>query len=307
MRGRLGTIGIGAVLLVALSGLAGCSGGDGGDAASGGGTAAVMREGTGGAVGDYDAVGAVAGEKTPGVDAAQTAALRLPELGPSVIKTASLRLELKRDGFEDALHDARQAAVAAGGFVVSSATTGEHGGDLVLRVPAEKFGAVLEELEGLGDVKGERVEGTDVTAEFVDLDARRRNLEAQEAVLIDLMAKAQTVADTIRVQNELSRVQGSIEQIEGRLRYLRDQTSYSTIALTMTEAGVAAPSTPSALDQAWQEAKDNATSVVTAVIEGAGLVIPLAILLGAAALAGVAVWRRIEGRRAAGPDAPAQA
>ena len=98
-----------------------------------------------------------------------------------------------------------------------------------------------------------------------------------------LMDRAVTVTDTIRVQNELSQVQGQIEQIQGRLRYLHDQADLSTITVSLREAGAHAPGQPTAIGSAFRRGWDHAVSVVTAVIAGAGVVIPLALLAGAGA------------------------
>ena len=54
-----------------------------------------------------------------------------------------------------------------------------------------------------------------------------------------------SVTDTIRVENELSQVQGQIEQIAGRLRYLHDQADMSTITVSLKQAGAAATAPPS--------------------------------------------------------------
>ena len=70
----------------------------------------------------------------------------------------------------------------------------------------------------------------------------------------------------------------------------------STITLTLTQTGAApaAPSEPNAISQAFRDAGSYSLDVVTTVIAGAGLVLPLAILAGIAFLVGRAVWRRVE-------------
>ena len=72
----------------------------------------------------------------------------------------------------------------------------------------------MHKLHTLGGakVRSESVSGQEVGQEFVDLAARERNLHAQERVLLRLMNRAISVTDTIRVENELSQVQGQIEQ-----------------------------------------------------------------------------------------------
>jgi hypothetical protein len=158
-----------------------------------------------------------------------------------------------------------------------------------VRVPADGFGRTLAQLEDLGDVQQEHVSGRDVTQEFVDLQARLRNFTAQEAVLLRLMDRSVSVADTIRVQSHLQGVQLEIERLRGRIRFLEDQTDMSTITVNFEEAGAPAPRTGT-IEKAWERAVDAAFAVVSAVIVGAGFVVPIALMIGVAFL--VAGWVR---------------
>ncbi len=216
------------------------------------------------------------------------APLDLPTVGPSVIKTGELSVEVERDGLGEAMDRATEVASRYGGFVVSSTTVGAEArrGSLVLRVPSERFEDALGDLRGLGEVDRERVAGQDVGQEFVDLEARLRNLRAQEAVLLRLFDDATTVADTIRVQQELSGVQLQIEEIEGRLRYLRDQTSLGTIRVALADEGAAAPG---ALDRAVERAVGGFLAVLTTLVVGLGYALPLGLI----GLAGLLVYRRV--------------
>ena len=72
-------------------------------------------------------------------------------------------------------------------------------------------------------------------------------------------------------------MQLEIERIRGRLRYLRDQTSMATIELNVREVG-AAPGPDTMLERAWKRALRLSLSVVSAVIVGAGFVVPVAAL-----------------------------
>jgi len=220
------------------------------------------------------------------------AASTLPGVGPSVIKTAEIALEIERGGFKDALQDATAVASAEGGFVLSSSVQGRESrrGSIVLRVPSDRFEAALASLRGLGSVERERVSGEDVGQEFVDLEARLRNLRAQEAVLLRLMNEAQTVTDTIRVQKELTGIQLEVEQIRGRLRYLHDQASFGTISVSMVEAGVVAPGEPGIIAQAWERAVEGFLAVIGGLITALGVLVPIAVL---ALLSWVVIRRRL--------------
>jgi hypothetical protein len=204
----------------------------------------------------------------------------LPDLGLSVIKTATVTLEVKDDELQETLQNATSSAEKYGGFVVSTSVSDDEDnptGSIVVRVPAERFGDALADLESLGDVASESVSGQDVTQEFIDLQARLRNYVAQEAVLLKLMDQAQSVSDTIRVQNELQRVQLEIERLRGRITYLEDQTAMSTIELRVAaEGAVGAP--PGDFEKAWERAKDGLVAVIAGLIASLGVILPIGLL-----------------------------
>jgi hypothetical protein len=231
--------------------------------------------------------GAVAGGPVAGV--------ALPPVEPNVIKAADLRVEIRRSTLRDAVGEVTAIAGRHGGFVLSTQVAGTkaRSGILVIRVPAERFEVALAEIRELGPkVLRETVSGQDVSQEFIDLEARLRNWRAQEVVLLRLMDRAQSVTDTIRVQRELQQVQLEIEMIRGRLRYLQDQTTMSTITVGLREAGVAAPTQPGTLERAWDRAVQSFMAIVTGAVVAAGVVLPFALL----ALVGFMLFRLVRPR-----------
>lgn len=94
------------------------------------------------------------------------------------------------------------------------------------------------------------------------------------------MDRATSVSDLIQIQGQLSGVQQQIEQIQGRLQYLKDQTSFSTITIRLFEPGVARPVPRGALGRAWAQAVDGFKSVIAGVIVLLGWLAPLVILAG---------------------------
>lgn len=201
-------------------------------------------------------------------------------IAPKVIKTARVRVEVKRGGFLDALQEATTVAGTYGGFVVSSSVEGEKArrGSLVIRVPADRFEAALADIHDLGTVDRETLAGEDVGQEFVDLEARLRNLRAHEGVMLQLYEQAQTIPDSIRVQKEVTSVQLRIEEIEGRLRYLRDQAALGTISISLVETGVVPDAPPGVIERSWQQAVDVVLAIVSAGIVSLGFIVPIGLV-----------------------------
>jgi Domain of unknown function (DUF4349) len=234
----------------------------------------------------------------------------LPPIRSAVIETATLDLRVRHGKFTDAMNAAGQMAARFGGFVSRQSSSGTriHEGRLVLRIPVARFTQAREAIGRLGRTTNESVVGLDVTQQFVDLDARLDNLRSQEQALRRLMQRTETVSDTIRVQGVLQGVELQMEEIQGRLIYLRNRTALSTISVAVYEAGArpAPPAHASALWKAGRRALDSATAVVTGVIVGAGFVIPIAILALLAVLIGrlAAPWAAPLAARRRGPARP---
>jgi hypothetical protein len=279
------------VLAVVVMGFVGACSGGSDDSSTGGGDGAG-----GGTLAETDSLGApsqrgVSFEGTTsasdgGGETLDQTGSGIPGTPPRVIKTADIRIAVPKDEFRESVQSSVDVAERNGGFVNSTTVNEDNdSGSVTIRVPAERFEAALGELKQIGDVESETISGTDVTQEFVDLEARKRNLEAQEAVLLDLMDDATSISGTIKVQRELQPIQLEIERLQGRINYLEDQTDMSTITVAFGPAA-AAPSKPTnAIEKAWENAKDTFVAVISAVVMGAGFVIPIAVLLALVALA----------------------
>ncbi|HEV7844460.1 MAG TPA: DUF4349 domain-containing protein, partial [Pyrinomonadaceae bacterium] len=103
-----------------------------------------------------------------------------------------------------------------------------------IHVPAAQFDAAINEIRGAGSrVAQDKVTTQDVTEEYIDLEARIRAKQALEAQFMEIMKQARTVQDALEVQRQLSDVRAEIERYEGRRRFLENQTSLSTINVTI--------------------------------------------------------------------------
>lgn len=209
----------------------------------------------------------------------------VPRTARMVIRNASL--ELRADDPRAALRSATQIAEAAQGFVVSSTVSGSDestsSSTTTLRVPAERFEPVLQQLRALGTPLHESVSGQDVTAEYIDLDAQLRAQRKLEENFLGILSKAQTVEETLKVEGELSRVRTEIERLEGRTRYLSDQAALSTITLVATAPYQAyAPQAESAfsrIGRAFREAGDLTVETLVGLIVLLGVLVPVTAVL----------------------------
>jgi len=223
----------------------------------------------------------------------------VPQVGPQIVKTASLRLGLAHGSFEDKVAEAHAVADSFGGFIVESFASQGSGkriaeGSLVLRIPAESYDSALSRLRELGKVESLEESGQDVSNEFVDLNARIRQLRAVEAQLLELLKQADDVPAALAVQNQLSQVQLDLEQARGRLQYLDNRVAYATISMSMHELGVVAPKDGGfKIVHAWATAGSAFLIVVGWLFIGIAVAAPVLILLGLGFLVGRVIRRRV--------------
>ncbi len=213
-----------------------------------------------------------------------------------VIKTADVSIVVPRGTFGDRFDAANRIADRLGGYVQASSTHGGRSGTLTMRVPARRFQPALSSLRALGRVEAERVSGRDVTAQYVDLTARRRIALERRRVLEGLMRRATSIEQTIRVQNALDDVQLRIEELQGAINVLNDRVSQATIRVWMRETGVE-PAVQNVENASIPGAFDRAVagffSVLAGVIVGLGYLIPALALLALLWLVVTRVRRRL--------------
>jgi hypothetical protein len=264
---------------------------------SGGSESSAGSTGGGGAA--EGSVEAGAGGAVPKASDRSVSSSAVPQVGPQVVKTASLGLGIAHGSFEDKVGEAHAAADAFGGFVVESFASQGSGmriaeGSLVLRIPAESYDSALSRLRQLGKVESLEESGQDVSKEFVDLNARIRQLRAVEAQLLELLQRADDVPAALAVQNQLSQVQLDLEQARGRLQYLDNRVAFATISMSMHELGVVAPQDDGfGIVDAWATAGSAFLTVVGWLFVGIAVAAPVLILLGLGFLVGREVRRRL--------------
>lgn len=159
-----------------------------------------------------------------------------------IIRNADLTIEVAST--TQAQQQVTQIAETNGGFVVTSEAKQRENTEpakrtvdikLVVRVPSPQFNSALSQIESLATNMPQRnVTGQDVTEEFIDLEARIRTQKALELQFLEIMKQAANVADALEVQRQVAEVRTEIERLEGRKRFLANQSSLSTITVNLT-------------------------------------------------------------------------
>lgn len=148
-----------------------------------------------------------------------------------IIKTGHLRYE-SRD-LEKTHQQINRLVNRYQGFVSSDRSGKGYNEDyrsMTIRVPSQHFQAMLDSISsGVSYFDQNEITQRDVTEEFVDIEARLRAKRELENRYLELLKQAKTVKDMLEIERELSNIREEIEARQGRLNYLQNQVSYSTL------------------------------------------------------------------------------
>ncbi|MEV0094606.1 DUF4349 domain-containing protein [Streptomyces sp. NPDC050738] len=235
-----------AVLLAASLALAGCSGAGSDDSAGKSDDKAAAGEAAKPAGGG--AADSASGAKQPSAGGKPA---KSPVLTKSqIIRTASLTVQVK--DVARALDTARAAASGAGGFIGNESTrrdgSGHEVSTIVLRVPQDSYDSVLSALQGTGKLLSRRSDAKDVTDQVVDVESRIATQRASVARIRALMDRASKIGDVVQLEGELSSRQADLESLLAQQASLKDQTSLSTITLSLSEPAVKAKAAKTDVD-----------------------------------------------------------
>ena len=158
-----------------------------------------------------------------------------------VVKRAEMRVSVADPA--EAMRTVVQWAESMQGYVVNSnqwnsTSDGQTyiNASVMVRVPAERLDEMMQKVRDLAadpktGVLSETVTGEDVTAEYVDSQARLRNLKAAEAQLVELLDQAPDLEYTLDIFRELTEIRSQIEVLEGRIKYLEESAALSALSV----------------------------------------------------------------------------
>lgn len=221
-------------------------------------------------------------------------------------------VSLESDDVEAAVVDVVEVSDRYFGEITERETTTNDDGDvntarLLLRIPVKDFTAALTDLEQVADLQSSNSGQEDVTTKVIDTEVRIRAQRRSLARVEALLDRAQSISDIIRIESQLSRRQADLESLEGRLSYLNNQTSMSTISVNISlppkeketkkeepeEAGFLA-----GLEDGWKALKSFGTGTATV----AGALLPWTVVLLVVGGPVLLLVRRIRRRDGDAPD-----
>jgi len=179
----------------------------------------------------------------------------------------------------------------------SSEKTGSKTGPLyatiILKVPSEKTSAAFKDIKKLGEVETEQEGEEEVTEQYVDLNARLRNLQREEQRYLEFFNAAKTVEDMLKIEEQLSRVRGEIESLQAQIDHLEKSAQMGTITIYIHEPlSVSKPISDWGFTKALVQAIENFVLVINFLIMITGALLPFIIIILILILLIKAIFRR---------------
>ncbi len=254
--------------------------------------------------------------KGPGVVASQTGSRTTanpqvpPNVGQSakVVANGTVDLTVKNGSLQAVLAELTQLAASYGGFVAS--TQAQYGnttpstppsGTIVLRIPESSFGLAVSQAQRYGRATSVNTTSSDVTGQYINLQARIAAAQASLSQYLNILKQATTIPDILTVQTQIDSIQSNIEQMQGQLNVLDNETTYGTLTVSLTEPGPVKhqkpkpkpklPSKPSGIDNAWHDGVGGFVSGFEWFIRILGPLLITGLILAGILIIGRRAWR----------------
>ena len=159
-----------------------------------------------------------------------------------IIKKYWMETETKQ--FDDSIAKLEALINSANGYTESSSVTGKsiynsssirRTAKYVIRIPASKVEEFVKNTESMLNVISSNSTAENVTVQYYDLQSRYEVLEAEKIALNDMLEKASTIDNMLKIRNQLNNVIAEMESIKTQLKVYDSLVSYSTVTLTINE------------------------------------------------------------------------
>ncbi len=152
-----------------------------------------------------------------------------------MIYTATVSLKVKN--VTTAINKITSLTEEFGGFIqeINIYGTERKEGYITVRIPQTNFQEFLKKIASIGKLENKKVEGQDVTEKFIDLQARLNNSKKEEQRLLQILEKAETVDEILKVEKEIKTVRTEIDTLTGQIKFLQRRITYSTIKISLEE------------------------------------------------------------------------
>lgn len=108
-------------------------------------------------------------------------------------------------------------------------------GSMTVRIPADKLDSFVDQVSGASNIVSNRETTEDVTLSYVENESKVKALETEQTRLLELLAKAESMEDILKIENRLTKIREELETVKSKLRVYDNLVNYGTVYLNITE------------------------------------------------------------------------
>lgn len=221
-----------------------------------------------------------------------------------IIKTGTMGIETEK--YDETINQITDYVKKSGGFITNSSSSvnaaGKKQGSVTARIAADKYDALIKDMSSFGKVLNSQINGNDVTSEYIDLQARMTTqTELEKRLLTLLNEKTARLIDVVEVEEKLSDVREVIEKTQGRMNFLKNQSAFSTLTVSVYEPSLMITSSGGGffyeIGRGFSKGLKGFTEILSGIITFSIALLPLIILLIALAYIVILLYKKSKARR----------
>ncbi|WP_430788007.1 DUF4349 domain-containing protein [Virgibacillus flavescens] len=168
--------------------------------------------------------------------------VKAAQVNRKIIYTAHLQIQVKN--YQKAVNTIQSQVTDRSGYIVESNMYGDKqegstSGQITVRIPQDQFREFIQLVEkGSSEVIESSISGQDVTEEYVDLESRLKSKRVVEERLLSFMEQAKKTEDLLTISEDLANVQGEIEEITGRMKFLQNKADLASVTISIQEKNI---------------------------------------------------------------------
>ena len=170
--------------------------------------------------------------------------------------------------------------------------------NLTVRIPDENVDKFTDDVAGIANVVSQNLRREDITLRYVSTASRVTALETEEARLLELLAKAETMEDLLEIEARLTDVRYELENYASQLRLYDNQIDYATIYLYIEEVQEYTPvEEPTFLERITNGFTDSLESLAEGTVDVIVWIIassPYLVVFGAVAAVVILIVKRVK-------------
>ena len=225
-------------------------------------------------------------------------------------------LSVRTETFDAYIAALKKAVAANGGYmeefsVWDNSYSSGRSASVTARIPAGKSDAFLAAAGENGVITRSTENATNVTLQYVDLESRISAYKTEQTTLMELLKKAESLEDTLKIHERLNEVNYQLENYTAQMRVLENRVSYSTVTIDVSEVNRALAEEDglgtrikNRFLENWDALIEGLKNIAVGLIGGLPILLPLAAVIAVVIIVLVKVRKKRKAKKAAKAVAP---